>query len=900
MIPIRLALRNFMCYRDATEVLDLSGVHLACLSGENGAGKSAILEAMTWALWGKARERVMDDELMSHAATEMEVDFTFGLHDQHYRVIRKRALKGKTGTTLLDLQISDFGTPIADLDDEALAPDDASEDPEAGDNTSNPKSKIQNPKSRSLAGATVRETQAAINNLLKIDYDTFVNSAFILQGRADSFTVKSPTERKAVLANILGLDQYDRLEARAKEEARDRKSRMSELEGLITRIDNELKRRPEYTTDLERVEEELFASQNNLVTLRSEVADLLTRKQSLEHSHTRLGELEKHNRRGELDMEAIKSRIEQVKSERTEMESLIARREEIETGFADWNSSQEEERRFNAAMQVLHDLENEHAALEQAIRVAGASLERDEANYERSIRDHNGKLAGREVVMRQLAEAIDQVRRLDQVQQHREDARCERENLDVRHRTLTAEMDALKEEGDTLNRKLDLIMTAHKEGSGHVDCPLCGTGLSAEALERVRVSFENDIQAKRRDYKRKRDERDQVKDNIIATEKRIGSLDQQIRQLIPAREREAEKREALKTLDDVEKTRDKEESLLAVLRAKRATSDYAHEARAQQAKVAARMVTLSYDKSAHRATEQRVAELRAKSYERQYDNLQTAQTKLPGIIASFEIDSQRVDELLYELESTRTEIAALQPQVEVLPEVSQALLTKQAEEKNLARTVDEHIGRRGELKNNLARCDDLQEEREKHTLELNTASEEKAIYDELAVAFGKNGIQAMVMENVIPELEDETNVLLGRMTDGRMSVEFPMQRAAKTVKSVIETFDINISDEMGKRAYEMYSGGEAFRVNFAVRIALSKLLARRAGTQLQTLVIDEGFGSQDGQGREKLVGAIRSIQDDFQKILVITHIEELKEEFPVRINIVKTPTGSRIMMSEEA
>ena len=89
------------------------------------------------------------------------------------------------------------------------------------------------------------------------------------------------------------------------------------------------------------------------------------------------------------------------------------------------------------------------------------------------------------------------------------------------------------------------------------------------------------------------------------------------------------------------------------------------------------------------------------------------------------------------------------------------------------------------------------------------------------------------------------------------------------------------------------------RKEFAVRIALSKLLARRAGTQLQTLVIDEGFGSQDGQGREKLVGAIRSIQDDFEKILVITHIEELKDEFPTRINIVKTNSGSRIVMQDD-
>ena len=92
----------------------------------------------------------------------------------------------------------------------------------------------------------------------------------------------------------------------------------------------------------------------------------------------------------------------------------------------------------------------------------------------------------------------------------------------------------------------------------------------------------------------------------------------------------------------------------------------------------------------------------------------------------------------------------------------------------------------------------------------------------------------------------------------------------------------------------MYSGGEAFRVDFAIRVALSKLLANRAGTQLKTLVIDEGFGTQDARGLEQLVEAIKMISKDFEKILVITHLEALKEAFPVRIEVVKLPDiGSR-------
>jgi len=155
-------------------------------------------------------------------------------------------------------------------------------------------------------------------------------------------------------------------------------------------------------------------------------------------------------------------------------------------------------------------------------------------------------------------------------------------------------------------------------------------------------------------------------------------------------------------------------------------------------------------------------------------------------------------------------------------------------------------------------------------------------------------VQALLIESAIPEIEDEANNLLNRMTDGRMNIRFETQREAKSSDSTIETLDIRISDEIGARDYELFSGGEAFRINFAIRVAISKVLARRAGARLQTLVIDEGFGTQDARGRERLVEAINAIQDDFEKIMVITHIDELKDAFPVRVDVWKTAEGSRL------
>ena len=132
MIPLRLQLRNFMCYRQL-DSLDFSGIHLACLAEDNGHGKSALLDAITWALWGKARAK-HDDELIHLGQTEMEVEFEFALGENHYRVIRKRDSHGR-GQSSLELQVRD---------DHLFRP---------------------------LTEPTMRQTQARINRILRMDYD---------------------------------------------------------------------------------------------------------------------------------------------------------------------------------------------------------------------------------------------------------------------------------------------------------------------------------------------------------------------------------------------------------------------------------------------------------------------------------------------------------------------------------------------------------------------------------------------------------------------------------------------------------------------------------------------------------------------------------------------------------
>jgi exonuclease SbcC len=94
---------------------------------------------------------------------------------------------------------------------------------------------------------------------------------------------------------------------------------------------------------------------------------------------------------------------------------------------------------------------------------------------------------------------------------------------------------------------------------------------------------------------------------------------------------------------------------------------------------------------------------------------------------------------------------------------------------------------------------------------------------------------------------------------------------------IAETLNIKIFEGHGTRDYEMFSGGEAFRIDFAIRIALSRLLARRAGAPLPTLIIDEGFGTQDTDGIELRFGsgeALLAMTDEIRR-----KVDERWEEY---------------------
>jgi exonuclease SbcC len=320
-----------------------------------------------------------------------------------------------------------------------------------------------------------------------------------------------------------------------------------------------------------------------------------------------------------------------------------------------------------------------------------------------------------------------------------------------------------------------------------------------------------------------------------------------------------------------------------------AAKEYAREAHARLAEVLSRAETLGYDAAAHEAA--REAAAAGQSFAEQKVRLDAAQAGVKEEQKALKRLAKTERQARKRAEADRVRRDEMERKV---GDLEQRLQDSARVEAELQRVRGEEAAARqrlGAAQQRLEACKALERQRADKRKRREELGSERALYEELRTAFGVQGVPAMIIEAAVPEIEAEADRLLDRMTGGCTRVNFVMQRETQAGE-VRETLEIKISDELGERPYANYSGGEQFRVNFAIRIALSRLLARRAGAQLQTLVIDEGFGTQDAQGRQRLVEAINIIQDDFARVLVVTHIEELRDAFPTRIEVTKTAEGS--------
>ncbi|MCP4397839.1 MAG: SMC family ATPase [bacterium] len=1007
MIPVSLKMKNFLSYGEGVPALDFTEFSVACLSGNNGHGKSAILDAMTWALWGEARKAAGDkspsEGLLRLGTSEMQVEFEFDLEGDRFRVLRNFQRKGKKSkVSRLEFQVLDESSNSY----------------------------------KHLTEKTARSTQGKINATLRMNYDTFINSAFILQGRVDEFTKKTPRKRKEILAEILDLLRYDQLVDLAKTRLREAEKQGMVLGEQLKTIKEELRHKPEYGRELSRLKaslEEVEQKQDQQTTaqqsLEKQSAELrgkqtqltekttqkqqfakdlesfktrMTRqqrqisdtqkvvdgekavrdryvhfcelqikdtscKEKLQQQHLFQGQkaqLEKtiERERSDIKKEHEKSQVE-CKLLRKDLEEalrFLARGQEIENGFRDLQTSRKQSELWEDARNEADNLQRQVRELEKIIGQRKDELSVELNSLARHIKDLQ-KLAEQEEKRAQELERFQKkVAHLEELEKkwgQNQEAGAECRALVDQLKNRRKELEARTQEA---GEKLELLRRSETP-----QCPLCSSSLEGQKKDDLEEHFAHDIQDLYHEEK-------QLERNLKEEERRLKSLRTQYKELEKQIASHKSSREHLlpKAQNALEESQQAAKLLIRqqqqhdALQNKIRQKNYAQETHDQLKALQETLRALGYNKKEHDALRERLKTLT--KFEGDFSKLGDARSKqrkllvqLPrveGEIAGFYTlleqrnyarEEQRqlqellaqIEELGYDkqahaaigkelqrLQNVPEQKAKVEQNKKLLPELQRTLeelLSEEEQKKNAFAQVDRQmhalsqelttlpaverelqdcrqvlrdldkervrlLQSQGTHQTKYDRCLQLEEDAKQKGEEKQQTDKDSTLYGHLVKIFGKDGIQAHLIESAFPEIEDKANNILARLTDNRTHITIESVKDLQSGKTK-ESLDIKISDELGTRSYEMYSGGESFRVDFAIRIALSKLLARRAGTRLKTLVIDEGFGTQDEQGLDQLVDAIKAIGADFEKILVITHLESLKNAFPVRIEVVKQP-----------
>lgn len=865
MIPLYLRIAGFLSYRDPVE-LDFNAFDLACISGQNGAGKSSLLDAMTWVLFGEARGKSADVINLNQDVKAAEVALTFAYEGNTFRVIRTLP-RGKS--TALEFQIADDGRKT----------EGASTSLSAGAGQWKP-----------LTEKSTRETQARIEQTLRMDYDTFINASFFLQGKADEFTQRKSSERKAVLSAILGLEIWDTYKERTAERRKQIEADVQEIDGRVAEIESELAEEAARTTRLAELETTL-AQLSAARTTQESALENIRKNAALIQEQRKLAEtLSTALERAKAGLANIEARLAEKQNEQAVYADLLNRAAEIESNYKAWQNSRKELEAFEKTAQKFHAQNGERQPLLREIEVERAKLEQEvEAlSNQWSVISNQRLVIGdleKQVVAAQasLKAAETKVVERGELENQRNEAREQGAALKAENESLRREMDEIKKRIEALEATQEAV------------CPVCGQELSEEHRNSTLDELNKLGKDKGNQFRANKTE-------IEELESRIANYQLQITQLALAeKERLAYSNTVSQLTERIESLRSAEkewkqtgEKRLAELKKILEEESFAKDTRKQLAKLDKELAKLGYDPSAHEAA--RAAESSGRGAEDEFNSLQSARkvsNHLTGEIKSLgEEKAKREEEVRESAQAYRVASQTLAESETGAPNLLEAedkLRDLREEENDLRAQVGAARQKVEALAGLRARKADYAAQREE-------LQQQVARHKTLERAFGKDGVPALLIEQALPQIEQKANDLLDRLSDGQMSVRFVTQAEYKDKKrdDLKETLDIQISDSAGLRNYEMYSGGEAFRVNFAIRLALSEILSQRKGARLQTLVIDEGFGSQDALGRQRLIEAINIVRHDFAKILIITHLNELKDAFPNRIEVEKGERGSTV------
>jgi DNA repair protein SbcC/Rad50 len=922
MIPARVSLKNFLTFAADTDgtplVLDFDGAALWSIAGVNGAGKSAIFDAITYTLYGEHRGgRQHDNRLIRKGATTAEVVFEFHHGSERYRVERSITRKlGRQGQPRPDAKHVQASIWV-DSDQAWVAIPD----------TDKP-----------------TELEKWVRSLLGMGPETFRSSVLLRQGEADKLLNAKASQRFEILAGLIDLRVYQRLEQLAVQRRRVADTNVGVLDKQLAEVDDvtdeqlsdavsqlETADRAVETADMQRLEaDRRWQDAQRYARLQARWSDQTRRKEELDRIVS--------------NAQSIRSRD----AERRRVEETI---KPVTDALADLNEAAATSESAANALERLGAIDLaalELTAAESVSTQQGLDKELERLNERAShlalvfasakeVRHSRGEQDSRARKLETIGDPTRLGERVTQLDQQLGETRARVTEQEARRSEAIDRRGAAQSQLDRARERLATLDDLAQEPT----CSRCGQPVAAEHLQRERDEAETELESATATLAAERAAAEELEDSLAKAKDATDDLDRRHREALRTADIAGTAKQELdraitqvhaavadakavsydapeadlltavieSPLDDAEQAL---QSLTTLGETTKATIQQTKKDR-EKAKTFAQTAqttladgrrnhadleraALDYEARSRHLTER--AELRLEGLPadvatavrvRNHEIREQLQARLaaladaPGALVQLETAETELNGVTATLRSIESDLALVQPEHQVpadgaLTSLEQAQQSLKDAQAHRDKSRDEHT-----------RLSEAHQARRELSKQLAAARQRSRIARRLAVLLGRAELQARLLTEATTGMEAYANDTLARISAG--TLEIALRQGEGGDQSSLDIFVNDRSSAGEPLDVAFISGSQKFRVAVALAAGLGQYLG--GSTAIRSLIIDEGFGSLDADGRQRMIDELRALAEHLDRIIVVSHQEDFEDRTLFPTGFVLRKSGTR-------
>lgn len=791
-----ITLHNYRKFRHAE--LEIPEGIMAII-GNNGSGKSTIIEAIGWAIYGTVVARTKKENIRRQEAAPADdcyVTLHFEVGDDLYEVTR--IMTGSNLTT--DAHVKVNGVVVA-----------------------------------SSASGTTR----MLEKKLGMDYDSFFTSVIARQKEINALSSKTPGERKQSMLRMLSIDAIEEAVRRVREDKKNKEQIIDAVQNALMSMDDLNQNQQVAQEEKEALSEQLREMNSALSSLERKVNQLAEQRTAIQKKQEQYNQLEKDRSKVQERLRNTSSRLEEKIAE---YQALQAKKEHLDT-LAPKEQELEETKRYKEQL----DEQRERYLTSQQLVENITSLQLQLEQKRQTIKQ----------VQQQLKDKDEIESQLDQLRKQEQNIAVERKEKESASKIAQVHIKTVQRGRKELEEKKDTIEQQGPES----DCPTCGRPLE-EHFEDLMTEYNTAIENEDNKIK-------MLNNNLTEFEAAIQEL----------KEKEKEAQEQRRVIEQRWEVLKNEEQRLVHLKETEQELADAKEEKDQRIKNLGKIV---FNQQIYATIQKKVEELQKvketiiglRSEVKRLSDIQETVGKLQEKEVTINNQLNSIQQDMQGLNFNHEQFKSLEQLHEETREQTQQQRERRIDLSKDLEHIEETLGR---LTKDLA-------EQQRKRQEITEMRREAQQLDMLAGGRDTgllNDFKRYLISRIGPLLAYYASSFFDVFTEGKYKQ-----------MEIDDNYDIYIYDQDEKFSINRFSGGEEDLANLALRLAISQVIAERSGgVDFHFIVLDEIFGSQDSQRRHNVLHTLGELSSQFQQVILITHIEEIKDTMQHVIRTVEDEEG---------